>query len=75
MLYFSKMTNLKSFSYLSQQSNAFSKSVCQSSVLRYPYSHIIQIIEISVRADSKQKREALEEAYENVIPNSGNEGF
>ena len=34
----------------------------------------IQTTEIYARADSKQKREALEAAYINVIPNLGDEG-
>jgi site-specific recombinase XerD len=34
----------------------------------------IQTTEIYARADSKLKREALEKAYINVIPNTGNEG-
>ena len=34
----------------------------------------IQTTEIYARADSKQKREALEAAYINVIPSRGNEG-
>ncbi len=34
----------------------------------------IQTTEIYARADSKQKREALEAAYINVIPNSGDHG-
>jgi site-specific recombinase XerD len=34
----------------------------------------IQTTEIYARADSKQKREALESAYINVIPSQGNEG-
>jgi integrase/recombinase XerD len=35
----------------------------------------IQTTEIYARADSKQKREALETAYVNVIPNQGKEGM
>ncbi len=35
----------------------------------------IQTTEIYARADSKQKREALEAAYINFIPNSGDEGL
>jgi integrase/recombinase XerD len=34
----------------------------------------IQTTELYARADSKQKREALEAAYINVIPNLGTEG-
>jgi hypothetical protein len=45
------------------------------SYTRYPYAHKIQTSEISARADSKQKREALEADYVNVILNSGNEGL
>ncbi|HWK03356.1 MAG TPA: tyrosine-type recombinase/integrase [Puia sp.] len=35
----------------------------------------IQTTEIYARADSKQKREALEAAYINVIPNTGDQGL
>jgi len=35
----------------------------------------IQTTEIYARADSKQKREALEAAYINVIPSTGNQGL
>lgn len=35
----------------------------------------IQTTEIYARADSKQKREALEAAYINIIPNLGAEGL
>lgn len=34
----------------------------------------IQSTEIYARADSKQKREALEAAYVNIIPNIGDQG-